>query len=175
MDFEDGKLKTLFHGVNGTKTVKQWTPLTAKMTPGVRDGSSGPTYTAGWHVLETVEQARDYLKKFTNIKNKVIVQCKASGQIWKKLHSPAEGLWLAEVIEIRGIAVFSMDIVEDLVHIKPTIRENAKTLIDNLLEAQVEYDADVVSAASMTVTESDLRNARKKLEKFINTLIEEVI
>jgi hypothetical protein len=126
-------------------------------------------------VLETVEQAKAYLHKFKNLKNKVIVKCKASGHIWKKIHSPAPGLWLAETIEIRGVVVFSMDLVDNVVcKIKPTIRENAKTLIDNLLEAQGRIDARAILAMSTTVAGSDLRNARKKLEKFINTLIEEV-
>jgi hypothetical protein len=68
-----------------------------------------------------------------------------------------------------------MDLVDNVVcKIKPTIRENAKTLIDNLLEAQGNIDAHSVLAMDSTVAESDLNNARKKLEKFINTLIEEV-
>jgi hypothetical protein len=55
---------------------------------------------------------------------------------------------------------------------KATVRENARILVNNVLEAQVEFDADVVSVEQMTVSESDLRNARKTLEKFINNLIE---
>jgi hypothetical protein len=179
MNFEDGKLKTLFHGVNGSKTVAQWTPIHAEMKWNAVDGaSSGPKYTSGWHVLETVEQAKAYLTKFKNLKTKVIVKCKASGQIWKKKHSPFEGLWLAEILEIRGVVMFSMDLVDDVVcKIKPTIRENAKTLIDNLVEATREHESEIVIAGGMvddnTVSWSDLTNARKKLEKFINTLIEE--
>jgi hypothetical protein len=176
MDFEDGKLKTLFHGIDGSRTVKQWAAIRADMKKGARDGTGKSTYTSGWHVLETKEQAMAYLHKFKNLDKKVIVKCLAEGKIWKKEHSPAEGLWLAEVIFIEEIVLFSDAIVGSLLFpVKPAIKENAKTLIDNLLEAQVEYDADVISVESMTVTESDLRNARKKLEKFIDTLIEGAI
>jgi hypothetical protein len=102
MDFEDGKLKTLFHGVDGSKTVRQWEKIKANIKVDASDGS-GTLYTCGWHVLDSLDAAKEYIKRFRNVDNKVIVRCKASGKIWRKAHSPAKGLWLAEVLEIHGI------------------------------------------------------------------------
>ena len=178
MDFENGKLKTLFHGVNGSRTVKQWVPITAKIKDGVSDGSSTATYTSGWHVLETMAQAMVYLHKFKNLDKKVIVKCRAAGHIWKKAHSPAEGLWLAEILEIREIVVFSAGIVGSLLFpVKPAIRENAKTLLDAFDEAaQIwGWESDQGCGNRVPLALQAHRKARKDLEKFINNLIEEAI
>jgi hypothetical protein len=168
MDFEDGHLKTLFHGVNGSRIVKQWAPIHAMIKEGVKDGTSTSGYTSGWHVLETKEQAVAYLHKFKNLDKKVIVKCRATGSIWKKVHSPAEGLWLAEIIEIREVVMFSDAIVGSLLFpVKPAIKENAKTLIDAFERA-----------VNMSTPSDDFvkaTGARRKLEKFINTLIEGAI
>jgi hypothetical protein len=178
MDFEDGKLKTLFHGLNGSRVVRQWVPLYADMKKGVKDGTGKATYTSGWHVLETKEQAMAYLTKFKHLEKKVIVKCRAAGQIWKKKHSPAEGLWLAEIIEIREIVMFSEAIVASLLFpVKPAIKENAKALIDALLDAQATWDAAVIVGVETPaeVAGMGLTKARHKLEKFIDTLIEGAI
>ena len=57
-------MKTLFHGVNGTRTIKVgvWTKAVEKM---VTDGSSQTKYLSGYHVLLNKEEAYDYLKAFT--------------------------------------------------------------------------------------------------------------
>jgi hypothetical protein len=171
MDFEDGKLKTLFHGLNGSRVVKQWVPLYADMKKGVKDGTSKATYTSGWHVLETKEQAMAYLTKFKHLEKKVIVKCRAAGQIWKKLHSPAEGLWLAEIIEIRDVVVFSPTIVESLLFpVKPAIKENAKTLIGDFEGAVNDFAIHRGAGNGLVVA-----STRRKLEKFIDTLIEGAI
>jgi hypothetical protein len=103
MDFEDGKLKTLFHGTEGTRVVPQWELVKAQIREHATDGTSGAMYKSGWHVLEHLHQAKAYLKKFKNMTHKVIVKCEISGDIWKKDHSPAEGLWLGEWIFVKGI------------------------------------------------------------------------
>ena len=175
MDFENGELKTLFHGVNGSRTVKQWVPITAKIKEGVSDGSSTATYTSGWHILETKAQAVAYIQKFKNLNSKIIVKCKASGKIWKKAHSPTKGLWLAELIEIQEVVMLSDAIVGSLLFpVKPEIKRNAKTLIDAFELAVVEYyerdNGSYGTPAGVT-----LRNSKHDLEKFINNLIEEAI
>jgi hypothetical protein len=104
MDFKEGKLKTLFHGTDGTRVVPQWELVKAQVREHATDGGPGSAmYRSGWHVLETLEQAKAYLKKFKNMTHKVIVKCEISGDIWKKDHSPAEGLWLGEWIFVTGI------------------------------------------------------------------------
>jgi hypothetical protein len=66
-------------------------------------------------VLETLQQAIDYLGKFTHLENRVIVKCNITGDRWKKEHSPAKGLWLAEYIMIREVVLFAkfLDRLED--------------------------------------------------------------
>jgi hypothetical protein len=111
MDFEKGEVKTLFHGLNGSRTVPRFEWLDANVRENVMDGPNTSTYTAGWHVLETKEQAIAYLAKFKNLDNKVIVKVTTEGKRWKKEHSPAEGLWLCERMRIDGIVMFSKSIV----------------------------------------------------------------
>ena len=111
MDFEKGEVKTLFHGLNGSRTIPRFTWLDANITYAASDGPNSSTYTAGWHVLETKEQAVAYLHKFKNLENKVIVKVTTEGARWKKEHSPAQGLWLCERMRIDGIVMFSMSIV----------------------------------------------------------------
>lgn len=57
-------MKTLFHGVNGTKTIApgKWITAVEKM---VKDGTSKTKYLSGWHVLLSEQEAHDYLKAFT--------------------------------------------------------------------------------------------------------------
>ena len=128
--------------------------------------------------METKAQAVAYLHKFKNLDNKVIVKCRAAGKIWKKAHSPAEGLWLAEIIEIREVVMFSTAIVGSLLlPVKPAIKEGAKTLIDNLLNAHAEWDSTVLLALEdpERSARAKLSAARRALEKFIHTLIEEAM
>ena len=114
MDFEKGEVKTLFHGLNGSRTVPRFEWLDANVKENVIDGPSTSTYTAGWHVLETKAQALAYLKRFKNLDRKVIVKVTTEGDRWRKEHSPAEGLWLCERIRIDGIVKFSPQIVNEM-------------------------------------------------------------
>jgi hypothetical protein len=108
MNYERGKLNTLFHGTNGTRVVPQWTLVRAEIRQYARDGTNGVPYKSGWHVLETLDQAKAYLKCFKNTATKVIVKCEVTGDIWKKEHSPVVGLHLAEWIFITGIVWVSV-------------------------------------------------------------------
>lgn len=65
VETDNGKdMKTLFHGVNGTRIIKPgvWTKATEKM---VKDGTSKTEYLSGWHILLNKKEAYDYLKAFT--------------------------------------------------------------------------------------------------------------
>ncbi len=77
--------KTLFHGINGTRTVPIGKWLDATIKP-VKDGSGGTVYNSGIHVLDTYDDAVSYLKNFSDITNKEIVVCEARG-IRLKRHS----------------------------------------------------------------------------------------
>jgi hypothetical protein len=111
MDLDkDGNLCTLFHGIDGSRKVETGHWITADIKQG-RDGSDSKWYTTGWHVLETLAQAKHYLNNFKNISSKVIVVCETDGDLWKKEHSPAEGLWLAERLWISSIVWINPELV----------------------------------------------------------------
>ena len=69
VDVVDGNIKTLFHGLNGSRTVpdKTWLKADKKL---VRDGTSKTWYLSGWHVLKTKEECEEYLGKFTHVEHK---------------------------------------------------------------------------------------------------------
>jgi hypothetical protein len=99
VDNHNGILKTLFHGVNGSRVLKtnEWLKADIK---DVRDGSCQTYYKSGWHVLSTYEECAEYLKRFTYTDNRKIVECKAKN-VWPKTHSIAN-VYLAEYILIKG-------------------------------------------------------------------------
>jgi hypothetical protein len=45
------------------------------------------------------------------VANKVIVKCEITGDIWKKGHSPVEGLWLGEWIFVTGIVWININLL----------------------------------------------------------------
>lgn len=84
----DGQIKTLFHGIDGSRLMPRGKWIDADET-WVRDGSKGTYYLSGWHVFLTLVDATEYLFRFrkrTDILQ--IVQCKVEG-LTPKLHSPA--------------------------------------------------------------------------------------
>jgi hypothetical protein len=113
MDFDKGKVKTLFHGLNGSRVVPQFSWMRADIKQG-RDGSDSKWYTTGWHILETLDQAKEYLQRFKGKDSKCIVEVETRGPLWRKVHSPAEGLWLAEDIKITGIVWLGRDIINSI-------------------------------------------------------------
>jgi hypothetical protein len=101
MDYEEGKLKTLFHGLNGSRTIPMFEWLKARVEV-VSDGSGGTKYMSGWHVFEKYDECLKYLKYFKNLKPKVIAKCKAQ-KLWPKKHSKADVL-LAEWLYVVNIS-----------------------------------------------------------------------
>ena len=85
-DIIPGAYKTLFHGLNGSRTVPKdvWLKAVEKM---VKDGTSKTSYLSGFHILKSKEECEEYLKYFTTEKNRVIVPCLARGNIRSKSHS----------------------------------------------------------------------------------------
>lgn len=83
---DSGNIKTLFHGVNGSRVIKlgAWIQATEKM---VKDGSSKTKYLSGWHVLLHKNDAKEYLKSFKKRLDKLkIVEVIVKG-IRPKSHS----------------------------------------------------------------------------------------
>jgi len=102
VDFDiKGNIKTLFHGVNGSKIIpkQKWTQAILKP---VTDGSAKTVYMSGWHVLKTMEECLEYLTRFKHVSNKAIIKCKIDGKIWPKSHSNAD-VYLAEFLYYEEI------------------------------------------------------------------------
>lgn len=92
-------IKTLFHGVNGSRVLElnRWLEADIKM---VHDGSpdTGTSYLSGWHILPSRQDAEDYLEYFKLRDTKHIVPCYAR-EVWPKEHSRSD-VYLAKYIKI---------------------------------------------------------------------------
>jgi len=107
VDIEKNKIKTLFHGLNGSRQLhfSNWYVAEKKM---VTDGTTerSTKYLSGFHVIPSHKESVEYLKKFKNVKNKHILPCYVRG-LRKKEHSPYN-VWLADEIflippDLKGI------------------------------------------------------------------------
>lgn len=96
-----GNLKTLFHGLNGSRIVEQGKWLQAD-NKWVRDGTSETYYWSAWHIMKSKEECIDYLNAFKNLKGKIIVKCKAK-EIYPKIHARKKNVFLADWIKIGDI------------------------------------------------------------------------
>ena len=96
---QNGAIKTLFHGLNGSRVLPEnkWLKAEKKL---VRDGTSKTWYESGWHIIPTYEECVEYLEFFQKLDTKDIVKCKAK-KIWPKSHSRSN-VYLAEYILIEG-------------------------------------------------------------------------
>ena len=101
VDYENGKYKTLFHGINKSRVLEFGKWLEAVMKD-VSDGSSATIYTSGWHLIPTYKECIEYLEKFKHRDKKRILKCKAKN-IWAKDHSPSN-IFLSQFIFIEGEA-----------------------------------------------------------------------
>ena len=93
-----GNIKTLFHGLNGSRVLKTGKWIKADIKP-VKDGTSKTTYMSGWHIIPSKEECVEYLQFFKHRDNKTIVKCKAK-KIRPKSHSRSN-VYLAEKIFIE--------------------------------------------------------------------------
>jgi len=100
---KNGKLLTLFHGINGSRVMPTQKWITSQ-TKTVRDGSRSKAkeYISGFHVLPTLDECRQFSKKFRAKRELVIVECEIDDNFWEKEHSPANVL-LAKNIKINKI------------------------------------------------------------------------
>ena len=78
---EGGQIRTLFHGVNRSRTLPKGAWLTAEKK-WVRDGSGQALYLSGFHVLKTRALCEEYLKSFTTRVHLLhIVECEVRGEV----------------------------------------------------------------------------------------------
>jgi hypothetical protein len=92
-------LKTLFHGIDGSRKLPsgRWLTAAKKM---VKDGTSKTRYLSGFHILMTEADAERYLTSFSRRLEKLkIVRCTVRGEIRPKRHSRhpvflADEIWL---------------------------------------------------------------------------------
>ncbi len=84
----DGNIRTLFHGLDGSRTVPTGKWLKAERKLG-SDGTGKRKYFTGWHVLLSKADAEEYLKVFTTRLHLLkIVECEIGGYRPKE-HSPS--------------------------------------------------------------------------------------
>jgi len=99
VEYEKGQIRTLFHGLDGSRKMPAGEWLTA-IKKQVKDGTSKTTYLSGWHVLLHYKECENYLLKFTKRLDKLkIVECEARG-LRPKTHSP-DNVWLADQIKFN--------------------------------------------------------------------------
>ena len=101
-------LKTLFHGLDGTRTLPYGRWLTA-VKKEVKDGTSKTTYLSGWHVLMSRDAAEDYLRAFTKRLDILkIVPVDVRGEVRLKAHSRSE-VYLADEMRLHADIVRYLD------------------------------------------------------------------
>ena len=89
-------IKTLFHGVEGSRSVPRgkWIKAKEKM---VKDGTSKTEYLSGWHVLPTKAEAEEYLTRFKERVEDLIIVRVLAKNMRAKHHSP-DNVWLAQEV-----------------------------------------------------------------------------
>jgi hypothetical protein len=95
-DEKEGNPRTLFHGVNGSKTL----PLNEWIEAVVKDVSDGGTvYKSGFHILSNLQEIRKYATRFKESKIISEVDVDEDAGIWPKIHSPSK-IMLAKKMRI---------------------------------------------------------------------------
>ena len=97
VDYRDGRVCFLYHGVSGSMTVpfNTWIKADKKL---VSDGT-GKKYLSGFHFFKKLNDAKVYINKFTTRKHlKRIVRIYVR-KIWKKDHSRSP-VYLAEDMKV---------------------------------------------------------------------------
>lgn len=100
----DGHYETLFHGIDGSKTIPERRWLKASVKP-VRDGSGGTLYDSGIHVLPSLSDALKYMENFKNPWDKCIVKVQVRGEMREKEHSRSPVVLADEVKILEEVVV----------------------------------------------------------------------
>lgn len=110
VEISDGKVKSLFHGTNGSRTlpIGEWIKADKKI---VFDGSHGTQYRSGFHFLWDLEEAQAFFDKRFKIKeNRYVVACWVRGNIRIKNKKAKPPCWLADEI------LFLESDIQDCIH-----------------------------------------------------------
>ena len=86
VEAKDGVIKTLFHGTNKTRVLETGKWLKADLKLGY-DGSKARKYLTGWHVMPDMPEFNRLLKRFKNLDNRYLIECRVK-DTWDKKHSP---------------------------------------------------------------------------------------
>lgn len=100
---KNDKLYTLFHAINGSREFPIGIWVEASIKP-VRDASKnkGTEYISGFHCLEDIDEARNFIKYFRKERDLVLVECEIEG-VRKKEHSRSNVLLADKMKLIRII------------------------------------------------------------------------
>ena len=92
-----GNLKTLFHGINGSRILPtgKWIRADIKL---VSEGVNGKKYLSGFHSLGTRDECLKYSKKFKNKQHRYVISIKIKN-IRMKEHSSSK-VYLSEYMRI---------------------------------------------------------------------------
>lgn len=100
VEMDNGKLKTLFHGNFGTRTLLKEVWMPAQVRPEARDGK-GKTYKSGWHLFTNINDAEYYMRKFKTRLDKLrLVEVEYKGDRVKPTNS---SVILADEIKIIDV------------------------------------------------------------------------
>ena len=93
---EDGKIKNLFKGIEGSRTLPldKWLEAENKWSV---DGSGQEPYLTGIHCLLEKEKAINYLDNFRTDRDRIVVECRAKDLRQKPTN---ENVFLADFIYI---------------------------------------------------------------------------
>jgi len=96
---KNGDYRALFHGVSGSRFLPPGAMIESEQKI-VSDGTNGTKYTSGWHVMNNLDECKEYMSKFTATdRERVIVEVGVYGRVWPKKHSPSN-VYLCETIKI---------------------------------------------------------------------------
>jgi hypothetical protein len=99
VEIKDGKILSLFHGTNGSRTIP-WNIWVKADKKEVRDGSGKHTYLSGFHFLMNKDRAEEFFSKRFKIKNnRKIVMCHVRGNIRIKNENAKPLCYLADEIK----------------------------------------------------------------------------
>ena len=94
------RYRTLFHAVEGSRALPYGCPIQAPVEL-VRDGGGKSRwYIAGFHLLETHQEAERYLKRFATAKDKSIVRVLADTTTLRKKPRAHSRVFLSQMIVI---------------------------------------------------------------------------
>ena len=83
VEFKNNKHYSLFHSTSKNRLLEtnKWLIADKKL---VRDGSGDNWYISGWHTFLSKNIALKYLNRFKHKTDRIIIECKISGNIRKK-------------------------------------------------------------------------------------------